>query len=180
MQRMFVRSLTMTACVLIALLSCMLTLETKVAHAATILTCLGNEFVTYDPGITNTPRVISINVTSHLDGCAGLPLGVRSGEGSATFTSMQACKELPGTDNVSYRQAIIWGNGYMSIINWTRVSISAVDGTATITQTGTVIAGLYARSTATATTTLPNTHPLACTTFTGVTSEGGPMMLELT
>ncbi|MER5629126.1 hypothetical protein [Streptomyces nitrosporeus] len=151
------------------------------AHAAqaqvTDITCLGSTTENYNPALTNTTQVVSASFTENYS-CTSLTTSVSSGNTSSARVGTQNCllSSTPsGVEIVTY----VWNNQSASTVTFDDVNvIRAVNGTATITSTGSVVSGLGVGSSAVRVIVIPQLSLTACAT-TGVSSATGTATLSI-
>ncbi|MER6300644.1 hypothetical protein ABT247_13890 [Kitasatospora sp. NPDC001539] len=145
------------------------------AHAAPqpLLSCQGTETLTFQPPLTNTPKPTRVSYAIDLSVC---PVGgVTSGTSQGSFTATASCTALsvlPPAFSDTYH----WNTGASSTVSYTAPVETAVNGTVTVTDTGTVNSGLDHGSLANETTTLPQPDLTTCA-GPGVARLSGPYAL---
>ena len=144
-----------------------------VAHATTLLSCVGMETLTFQPPRTNTPVPTRVHFAIDLDHCpAG---GVSSGSSAGGFELVANCTVLdvlPPAFSDTYQ----WNTGASSTATYTAPVETVVNGSLVVTDTGTVTGGLDQGAVANETTTLPEPNLIACAT-SGVAQLAGPYTL---
>ncbi|NUT94745.1 MAG: hypothetical protein HOY78_22265 [Saccharothrix sp.] len=149
---------------------------TSVAHAVTVdQVCVGTWAVTYDPPITNTPRVVTGNLTGFFPTCTSL--GAPSGSYAQTFTDTVSCATLLSAGAAS--RTYTWSNPLAApttfAYNWT---VSDIGGQAVITNTGLITSGTFAPASAEQVAALVTPDALQCD-GTGISSLTGPTTLTI-
>ncbi len=146
---------------------------TPVAHAATLLSCVGTETVTFAPPLTNTPTLTHVHFAIDLDLC--LTGGVTTGDSEGDFQVTANCTTvdlLPPAFTDTYQ----WNTTASSTVTYTAPVETVVNGSLVVTDTGNVTSGFDHGALANETTTLPEPSLTACAT-TGVPQLNGPYTL---
>ncbi|MGW0929023.1 hypothetical protein [Streptomyces sp. NPDC002644] len=144
------------------------------AHAAAVdITCLvGSSNVTYDPPLTNTSRTTNTTVTNDF-GCTSLLTGVSSGTVTASRVQELSCLLALTPPTATSSETYTWNTGQTSTATYVSTTVvRAVDGTATVTATGSVTSGLGQGSSATKIVVIPQLSLTACAT-TGLEETNG-------
>ncbi|WP_326919838.1 hypothetical protein [Actinophytocola sp.] len=161
---------------LLAVLSMLLAAPAAHATSATLVHCEGSFTVTYDPPLTNTPRLTDVTFHNDLDSC--LTGGVTSGDASGEFSAIRSCTTLdlpphPATTTFS------WNTGASSTIAFSLSTVDRlVNGTTVVTSYGTVSQGFDQGAQAIHTAVQPQLNPIACAS-SGVAQLTGPDVLQL-
>lgn len=149
------------------------------AHAGiSSTTCTGSSVITYQPGLTNTPRTVSYTETDTFAHCISTDPTLASGLFAVTVSLPGAyCLGLPTlTTNTPYD--IAWNNGQASDINLSYTDVVA-EGIEQVTGVGTVTSGEFTGAAVTITWLYTVPDPLLCLTPGGVTGQTGPMTAEI-
>lgn len=134
-----------------------------VAHAGlaqtSLLSCTGTQVTTFQPPLTNTPKLTSVHVRTVLDTC--VTGGVASGEARSDFQATASCTNLmlpPPPFTVTYE----WNTGASSTVMYTASVQELVGGSVVVIDTGTVTSGLDQGAIANETVVLTPPDLLAC------------------
>lgn len=107
------------------------------------VTCVGNETVTFSPGVTNTPGPVVNTTTQTFSPCLhvnGLHVTTWSGFAFGQSNRVASCLQLfgggPGT------RTIEWSNGHTSTWDYTTTT-QIVEGNYVVVGTGAITDGLY-------------------------------------
>ncbi|WP_053715074.1 hypothetical protein [Saccharothrix sp. NRRL B-16348] len=149
---------------------------TGAASAATVeQVCVGTWAVTYDPPITNTPRLVHGNLTGVFPACTNLV--APSGSYGQAFTDTVSCATLLSAGAAS--RTYTWSNPLAApttfAYNWT---VSDVGGQAVITNTGLITGGTFAGASAEQVAVLVTPDVLQCG-GAGISSLTGPTTLTV-
>ncbi|MFF5900889.1 hypothetical protein ACFY8O_33915 [Streptomyces argenteolus] len=143
----------------------------------TDITCLGSSTENYSPPLTNTTQVVSTSFTESYS-CTSLTTSVSSGNTSSARVGSQNCL-LSGTPTGLEIITYVWNNQNASTVAFSDVNVvRAVNGTATVTSTGSVISGLGVGSNVVRVIVIPQLSLTACAT-TGVSSATGTATLSI-
>jgi hypothetical protein len=150
------------------------------AKALDVVTCLGAHSAEWSPGVTNTEQQHTVVTDTNWD-CTRLlnPLWSTSATFHEEFQAEFSCSSL--LDAVPVTWTVQWEDGATSTFQFT-ASVNSVAGNLVILAPGTITAGRYAGSNATATFTLLNlasTLELACASPEGVTGASGPSVFAI-
>ncbi|GEN09243.1 hypothetical protein SAMN05443572_105497 [Myxococcus fulvus] len=146
------------------------------ASAETVtLNCPGTMAVNYSPGMTNTPRFMTISGTGVFGPCVGLPLGIISADYSGVAQGTTSCLTSSTTANLTLK----WNDGTVSTLSLTQTLNTRPTGQVVSVYAGTVTAGRFQGAIATATLTLAQTDLLGCFTEEGVTATAGPAVFTI-
>jgi hypothetical protein len=148
------------------------------ARAAATTTCQGTSVITYEPGLTETPRAVHYQESDLFSVCASSDPTLRYGIATATADVIGTCTGLP----IVLRDpgyTIAWNNGASSVVDLIFTD-AIVAGTEQVTGTGTVTSGEFAGGNATLVWIYPVLNPVACLTPTGVTSQTGSLTAQIT
>lgn len=138
----------------------------------------GNQTVSFSPGVTLTPRSVSVSFHAALGVCASLTQPqITSGSSSGNVTVTLDCLDLLSTTTGT--QTFRWSDGQSSTLSFTR-TVTNVNGQTVITLTGPVTAGLFTGRTAVFTVTEPALDLTACQSPQGLTSQAGVTTLAIT
>jgi hypothetical protein len=157
------------ACVLLAA-------HSTLAHAGILdATCIGEESITYSPGLTNTVQEVEIAGKADFSCLSLTDPSVTSGAVSYDTRDIRACGDLleEQTFDVTYK----WNTGATSTAN-IDYTPNHVDGQLVLEGTGTVISGLFKGATVIEAFTLLGNLD-ACETPEGLTGVSGPIVLEI-
>jgi len=152
-------------------------LPAPAAHAATSTTCTGSAGVTYNPGLTFTPRTVSFTETDTLSTCLSTDTTLTSGGSTNTLSLAGASCLGAGPGSGAY--TINWNNGQSSTLALTYTDVIAA-GVETVIGTGTVTSGEFTGGTALVTIVVTAPDPLQCLTSAGVTSQTGTIAVQIT
>jgi hypothetical protein len=150
------------------------------AHAGiSSTTCTGSSAITYQPGLTNTPRTVSYTETDTFAHCISTDPALASGLFTVTVSLPGAsCLAIPSlTTNTPYD--IAWNNGQASNINLSYTDVVA-EGIEQVTGVGTVTSGEFTGAAVTIIWLYTVPDPLLCLTPGGVTGQTGLMTAEIT
>lgn len=150
------------------------------AHAGiSSTTCTGSSVITYQPGLTNTPRTVSYTETDTFAHCISTDGALTSGLFAVTVSLPGAsCLAIPTLiTNTPYD--IAWNNGQASEINLSFTDTVA-EGIEQVTGVGTVISGEFTGAAVTIIWLYTVPDPLQCLTPGGVTGQTGPLTAEIT
>lgn len=148
------------------------------------VTCTGQEDVTYSPGITNTPALVTITTSAQYAPCLhinGLQVTTMSGEASAQSETMAACTEVELPDGESTTSVIEWSNGQLSTWEYTTTTQNVAGNYVTV-GVGQIIDGLYEGAIAQRELVLPGLVEAlqACATPEGMTGVSGAFTFTIT
>lgn len=146
------------------------------AHAeAAVQTCTGTWAVTYDPPITNTPRLVNGVLTGTFPVCTDLQAFTASY--TQVFTDTVSCTTLLNAGSTS--RTYVWGNPLAAPSTFTyNFTTTVVAGQVVVTNTGLITAGRYAPGSAVQVATLATPNALACA-GAGISSLAGPTTLTI-
>ncbi|QQQ79307.1 hypothetical protein IOD16_13295 [Saccharothrix sp. 6-C] len=149
---------------------------TGAAGAVTVeQVCVGTWAVTYDPPITNTPRVVEGHLTGYFPTCTNL--AAPSGSYDQVFTDTVSCATLLSAGAAA--RTYTWSNPLAApttfAYNWT---VSDVAGQAVITNTGLITGGTFAGASAEQVAVLVTPDVLGCG-GAGISSLTGPTTLTV-
>ena len=146
------------------------------AHAATaVQTCAGTWAVTYDPPITNTPRLVSGVLTGTFPVCTD-PQAFNATY-TQVFTDVVSCTTLLNAGSTS--RTYVWGNPLAAPTTFTyNFTTTVAGGQVVVTNTGVITAGRYAPGSAVQVATLVTPDALACA-GSGIGSLTGPTTLTI-
>ncbi len=150
------------------------------AHAGiSSTTCTGSSAITYQPGLTNTPRTVSYTETDTFAHCVSTDPALTSGLFAVTVSLPGAsCLAIPSlTTNTPYD--IAWNNGQASNINLSYTDAVA-EGIEQVTGVGAVISGEFTGAAVTIVWLYTVPDPLLCLTPAGVTGQTGLMTADIT
>jgi hypothetical protein len=144
-------------------------------HALTVLDCVGTESLQYHPGVTNTPRPVTITATSTLGPCV-VPLQptLTGGTGGYTVTLTLSCTSLALPQ---YTETYHWNNNTQSVVSYTTTVVTRANGEIILESIGTVTSGFGLGSTADQILTFVNLDVTACASSQGLQSNAGPLSL---
>lgn len=136
-----------------------------------LVTCTGTNTVAFSPGLTNTPRSVSVRGQDTASHCASVTNPeLTSFVGPFSGTTTQSCTSLFAGG--SGRETLKWNDGTSSSWSYTN-SFSNVNGTKVGTSTGPITSGTLAGTTVTQTLTFPNLDLTGCTTPEGLPGLNG-------
>ena len=151
---------------------------TPAAAATSSTTCQGGSTITYNPGLTNTPRTVDYTETDTFASCLSTDSTLTSGLSVTSITlpgaSCTAAGVFPDTP-----YAITWNNGQASQITLSFTDV-VVDGTEQVTGEGTVTSGEFTGATAVLVWVYPVLNPLQCASPAGVTTQTGTLTAQIT
>jgi hypothetical protein len=170
------------ALTLLLVAASLLGITAPASAAPTVVTCTGNQTITYSPGLTNTPTVQTSQVSTAYSVCAhvdGLSVSTMTGSSRVTFSGASlTCAAL--LDTVPGQQVVTWSDGRTSTFTYS-LTATNVSGELVATATGTISAGLYAGAIAEQVSTSVGLNGLtACGTPQGLTSISGLVQLVIT
>jgi hypothetical protein len=174
------RTVIALAC-LIALASCILVISPSTpARAAEVdATCIGTQHTTFSPGLTLTPRDVTLTVNTLYTPCKSLSVPALT---SATQTSSFVVPNascLNPFDPGSGTKIIEWNTGQTSTFSFNRIGTN-VGGSTIVTEIGLITAGLFAGDNAVEVVTGPTLDSLECLSETGITDRFNILKLEIT
>lgn len=116
------------------------------AQAASVdVSCTGAETVTYTPGLTMSPRLVSVEVNGVMGPCASTDPGITAGTYAQKFTASLSCASL--LEGLAATRAFHWNNGDSSAFTYNRALNNAA-GQTTVTFAGTITGGEFSGATA--------------------------------
>ncbi|WP_426730588.1 hypothetical protein [Myxococcus faecalis] len=139
------------------------------------LNCPGTMAVNYSPGMTNTPRFMTISGTGTFGPCVGAPLSILSADYAGVAQGTTSCL----TSSTMANLTLTWNDGTVSTLSLTQTLNTRPTGQVVSVYAGTVSAGRFQGATATATLTLAQTDLLGCFTEEGVTATAGPAVFTI-
>jgi hypothetical protein len=158
------------------LVACGLVLAAPAASASTeLLSCGGTGSNTYEPGVTNTPRTITVHSEAHYQPCTGTS-DITSGHYELTATGTASC--IGGGFSITF--TITWDTGETSSVTAVGILVLRPANEIVVLYQGTVTAGTFMGATVRQTATLLNTTPEQCFTASGVTGTSGPAAIAIT
>lgn len=131
--------------------------------------CVGTETVTYQPGLTFTPRAVHVTVNGILAPCSSSDPSITSGTYHQTFTATLSCSSLLA--GLSATRVFNWSNGHSSSFFYNR-AINNVAGQTTVTFSGTILSGEFAGDTGIEQVVFVTLNSLQCLTSSGLTTLG--------
>lgn len=144
------------------------------------LTCLGTESVSYNPGITDTPKPVTFTTDDTFGPCLvpGQPT-LTGGSATSTGQGVKSCLELkPGNSPENLTETYHWNDKTQSQVQYsTLIILRLPTGQIQTVQEGTVQSGPGAGDIVTETTTLVSLDLTACETPQGLQSVAGPVTL---
>jgi hypothetical protein len=156
--------------------ACGLALAPLSAHAGTeLLSCGGTGSNTYHPGVTNTPKTVTVHSEAHYQPCTGTS-GITSGHYELSATGTVSC--LGGGFAITF--TITWNTGQTSTITTVGILVLRPANETVVLYHGTVTAGTFTGATVLQTATILNTTPERCFTPEGVTGSTGPAVITIT
>lgn len=159
-----------------ALVACGLVLVPPAASASTeLLSCGGTGSNTYQPGVTNTPRTITVHSEANYQPCTGTS-GITSGHYELTATGTASC--IGGGFSITF--TITWNTGQTSTVTAVGILVLRPANEIVVLYQGTVTAGTFIGATVLQTATLVNVTPAQCFTTEGVTGTSGPAVIAIT
>lgn len=141
-------------------------------------TCEGTSVIGYQPGLTETPRLVHYDETDLFSVCASTDSTLTHGVATAAADVIGTCTGLP----IVLRDpgyTIAWNNGQTSVVDLVFTD-TIVLGTEQVTGTGTVTTGEFAGGNATIIWTYPVLTPVQCLTTGGVTGQTGNLTAQFT
>lgn len=150
------------------------------AKALDLVACVGDHSAEWSPGVTNTEQEHTVVTETDWE-CTRLlnPFWSMSATFHEEHQAVFSCASL--LDAVPVTWTFEWEDGVTSTFAFT-ASVSSVAGNLVILAPGTITAGRYAGSSATATFTLLNlasTLELACASPEGVAGASGPTVFTI-
>ncbi|MFD8276200.1 hypothetical protein [Streptomyces flaveolus] len=140
------------------------------AAAATLVTCAGTQTISYSPGLTNSPRTVTVQGTNNLGPCVAPNTTITAGTISFGSTGSYSCQGL--LSSTSEVNVVQWSDNTTSTLQVTR-TVTKVNGQLVNTFTGSVTAGTFQGASVVWTITNVNLALLACETEAGLTSLTG-------
>jgi hypothetical protein len=159
-----------------ALLSAAFAPEIARAHAvaATATTCEGSQTVAYSPGLSATPREITIHGTSTLSHCASsADPGITAGRSAFHAKGRLSCTSGTYTGT----REITWDNGRTSRLSFRSVVSADGHGGSVVATRGEVTGGRFAGQKWSAAFTMFAVRPHGCATAAGVPTVAGRLRL---
>jgi hypothetical protein len=154
-------------------------LATPPAHAADSTTCTGGSTITYQPGLTYTPRTVTYTETDNFTSCLSTDPTITSGTAGGSITLDSAsCLAPPGIAR-DPAFTITWNTGQQSVVDLTFTDV-IIGGTEQVTGTGTVTTGKFQGGNATIIWLYPVLNPLQCATSQGLTTQTGTLTAQIT
>jgi hypothetical protein len=143
------------------------------------VTCTGSSTITYNPGLTFTPRPVHYHETEQYTPCVSSDPTLTAGSSSTDIDiPAGSCLALPSIfEDPAY--TIDWGNGNSSTIDL-MFSDAIIGGTEQVTGVGTVTAGQFTGATAVIVWIYPVIDPQQCQTQQGLTTQNGVLSAHLT
>jgi hypothetical protein len=146
------------------------------AHAGILdASCIGEEHITYSPGLTNTPQEVEIAGKAGSSCLSLTEPSITSYAISYDFRSTRECDDLLKED--TFEAIYKWNTGATSTAR-IESTLTHVDGQEIFEGTGTIISGLFKGATVVEAFTLLGNLD-ACETPEGLTSVSGPIVLEI-
>lgn len=146
------------------------------AQIATLTCPLGSTITHYTPGITNTPKPTTLESTSLLSACVGLPLGISNATITTSGSGNLGCDG--GTPSVTTN--VVWSDGTTSSAQANNIVVQRPLGQVIVIEESEIISGRFIGATLVRTLTLLQTDFDGCSSPEGVTSVGGPTTLTMT
>ncbi|MER5629127.1 hypothetical protein [Streptomyces nitrosporeus] len=148
-------------------------------------TCTGSNTTTYQPGLTNTPAVVTVQGTITMD-CVSTDLntslllrGTITGGGTGTLSCALLQSPTSGSSTINW--ATVSGSPYAtSSYIYTTALSPGTSGTTVLTLTGDITSGLYDGDGILIVTVFANADLGACSSPTGLTSRSGVVATEIT
>ncbi|WP_250463643.1 hypothetical protein [Microbulbifer litoralis] len=157
--------------------------STASAQVLDVVTCTGSSTVTYDPAVTNTSELHTVEFTVEATSCPGYEGKV---PGNYTFTAQAefSCTDLYAIPQ--HTNTFNWADGSYTDVQWNLTTVTRVNGNVNITSAGTVTGGFGLSSlpgvldtTAVSTVLHPELNLTACA-GSGVSQSSGTSLLTLT
>jgi hypothetical protein len=147
------------------------------AHALSTVVCpAGTAALTFDPGVTLTPRFINVHADATFAPCVSTTNpGIVSATASVTASGTLSCL----TGATTGTQRISWSDGSHSDISFTGVVGVQPGGQKAVVITGKVTGGAFVGGTVAETLIFITTQSLQCLTPKGITSGGGPATITI-
>jgi hypothetical protein len=149
------------------------------AHADTtqLLSCTGSGSNSYQPGVTATPRLVTVSSSAEYGPCvgAGSP-EITSGHYAITANGIVSC--FAGSFAITV--TITWNTGETSTITAVGIVAQRPANEVVVVYQGTVTAGRFLGGAVVMTAALLNTTPEQCFTAEGVTGTSGPAAILIT
>jgi hypothetical protein len=163
----------------VALVAAALVPEAARAHTAGRVagttTCGGSQTVAYSPGLSLTPREVTIHGTTTLNRCASSADPSITG-GRSTFKATGRLSCVSG--GYSGTRKVVWNNGRTSTMSFT-AAVSANAGESVVAIKGKVTDGEFSGQRWSATFTLFTTKPGSCATTEGLPTAAGKVLLNI-
>lgn len=140
------------------------------------LTCPGYSQTTYQPGMTDAARQITISGSGVYGPCVSSDPTLTSGTFHASGTGIVSCVSGSFSGSITF----IWNNGRSSTVSYTAIIGQHVDGEVVVVVHGTVTDGEFEGDTFIHTVTLFTLEPPQCFTSSGVASTSGPKLITFT
>ena len=148
------------------------------AHAAVLdASCVGTQTATYSPGLTLTPAMQSVGANTVYTPCVSPGRPALTAARNTSFARQSlSCLDVDQTGSGS--KIIVWNTGEISAFAFNR-TVSHLAGTAVVTLTGAITAGVFAGDTAVEVITGPSLDILACFMPPGITGRAGATVLTI-
>ncbi|HEV2782161.1 MAG TPA: hypothetical protein VGX25_22440 [Actinophytocola sp.] len=157
-------------------IACGLTFAPPATSASTeLLSCGGTGSNTFQPGVNNTPRTVTVHSEAHYQPCTGTS-GITSGHYELTAAGTVSC--LGGAFTITF--TITWNTGQTSTITAIGVLVLRPANETVVLYHGTVTAGTFAGATVLQTAAVLNATPEQCFTEEGVTGTSGVAAIAIT
>ncbi|MFF5438895.1 hypothetical protein [Streptomyces achromogenes] len=145
--------------------------------ADSVVQCAGTEAITYEPGLTLTPRQVTLRAEGTLGPCVTLAGSDYSG-GQITFQGSGYLSCSVGGSS-SGTAEITWLGGERSRFTFQGAVSLRPDGVTILVLTGEVTSGAFVGEKVVNTITLASSDLTDCLTASGLTSTSGPITLNI-
>ncbi|WP_368565231.1 hypothetical protein [Pseudoxanthomonas sp. UTMC 1351] len=167
------------------ILSLSLGLTPTNAQAVDVVTCVGSETDTYNPGIRLTSQAVNVSFASTFE-----PNSCIAADGSGItsvfippggYVAPRSCLELISFNPVGGSETLYWNNGDSSVFSWkaTDVQHENLLGSQIYTIAASITSGRYQGRQMISVVTLVKPDILQCLSGIGVTSVSGPTVLTI-
>jgi hypothetical protein len=176
------RMLAALAALLAAIASAAVIAPSDASAGTDLVTCTGQETVSWSPPLTNTPQDTTVTIEGML-GALGNPGSCVSVGTSVSSVSYREVFSFPNDScttagiNLPGSRVFTWDNGQSSTFTFTASIVNGV-GTEIVTLTGTITAGRFDGDPAVETIEVPQLDPALCA-GSGITSNSAQAELEI-
>ena len=140
------------------------------AHAIDKAICTGTTGITYAPGVTNTPQLVTVSSVNLYTCISLVDPAIRSGSSSVVGSGVRTCTDLLGSGQIQLVHRWNTGETTTAVANY---NVNYVGGEFVFTSLGIATDGKFRGSTIVNNSTAVG-DPTDCTTTTGITRLFGP------